>query len=78
MGQSVIPDRRIDSTAAPDVSERMSSGNAEADYVLGGGFPADGSQFDVRDGSRMRGPADADLRTFDVVEEDGYVSLVQS
>jgi circadian clock protein KaiC len=42
MGHSVIsdrpPDRRM--PAPVDDSGRMSSGNAEADYILGGGFPA--------------------------------------
>ncbi len=43
MGIPVIPDRRrvprlpIDDS---DSTERMSSGNAEADHILGGGFPA--------------------------------------
>lgn len=39
MGLAVIPDRRI-VQRADEIDERMSSGNAEADYILGGGFPA--------------------------------------
>ena len=42
MEHRVIPDRSIDQRkSVEDASERMSSGNAEADYILGGGFPAD-------------------------------------
>src|SRR5918999_2022580 len=38
----VIADRRIDRrTVVADAVERLSAGNAEADYILGGGFPAD-------------------------------------
>ena len=41
MEQRVIPDRSIDQRRnIEDADERMSSGNAEADYILGGGFPA--------------------------------------
>lgn len=37
---SALPDRRVDSRKiVADASERMRSGNAEADYILGGGFP---------------------------------------
>ena len=40
MGLEVIADRRIDPRNAVDeVVERMSAGNAEADHILGGGFP---------------------------------------
>src|ERR671915_155586 len=36
----VIADRRIDRrTIVADPVERMGAGNAEADYILGGGFP---------------------------------------
>jgi nitrite reductase/ring-hydroxylating ferredoxin subunit len=38
--------------------------------------PRHGSQFDVRDGDRLRGPADVPLRTFDLVEEAGFVYLL--
>jgi len=37
---SVLPDRRVDTrTLIPESNERMKSGNREADYILGGGFP---------------------------------------
>ena len=35
-----------------------------------------GSQFDVRDGGRLRGPADVPLRTFPLLEEGGQVYLL--
>jgi nitrite reductase/ring-hydroxylating ferredoxin subunit len=38
--------------------------------------PRHGSQFDVRDGDRLRGPADVPLRTFSLVEESGFVYLL--
>jgi circadian clock protein KaiC len=41
MGTPVIPNRREEARdAAGGDRERMSSGNAEADHILGGGFPA--------------------------------------
>jgi circadian clock protein KaiC len=40
MGIPVIPDRRIEPRVVDDATERMSSGNPEADHILGGGFPA--------------------------------------
>ncbi len=37
----MIPDRRVRShSTAVDTTERLPSGNHEADYILGGGFPA--------------------------------------
>jgi circadian clock protein KaiC len=40
MGLEMIPDRRIEPRrVATDAVGRMSSGNAEADHILGGGFP---------------------------------------
>ena len=33
-------DRHVDSSMGSDDTERMKSGNGEADYILGGGFPA--------------------------------------
>ena len=42
MGLAVIADRRNGPTPIEDdAKDRMSSGNAEADYILGGGFPSD-------------------------------------
>jgi circadian clock protein KaiC len=40
MGIPVIPDRRLAPRAIDDDTERMGSGNPEADHILGGGFPA--------------------------------------
>src|SRR5918999_252060 len=40
MGVGIIPDRRVSRKVVADATERMSSGNAEADHILGGGFPA--------------------------------------
>src|SRR6185437_8398379 len=34
------PDRRAISRVPDEMTERMTSGNLEADYILGGGFPA--------------------------------------
>jgi circadian clock protein KaiC len=40
MTLSSLPERRVDSRRVnAEASERMKSGNAEADYILGGGFP---------------------------------------
>ena len=33
------PDRRKMSRSADHMADRMTSGNTEADYILGGGFP---------------------------------------
>ena len=40
MGIPVIPERRLEPRRTEDDTERMSSGNPEADHILGGGFPA--------------------------------------
>jgi circadian clock protein KaiC len=40
MSPIVIPDRRAEARDEEDATDRMSSGNTEADYILGGGFPA--------------------------------------
>ena len=40
MGIPVIPERRLDPRIIDDATERMGSGNPEADHILGGGFPA--------------------------------------
>ena len=40
MTLSSLPERRVDSRKViAEAAERMKSGNAEADYILGGGFP---------------------------------------
>lgn len=41
MGLAVVPDQRALPRNDRENIERMSSGNKEADYILGGGFPAD-------------------------------------
>jgi nitrite reductase/ring-hydroxylating ferredoxin subunit len=35
----------------------------------------DGSQFDVRTGAVLRGPATAAVRTYDVREQDGKIQV---
>src|SRR5215213_4830739 len=40
MDHAVTLDRRTDAREDADATERMSAGNAEADHILGGGFPA--------------------------------------
>lgn len=40
MGNEMISDRRLDPRILALPADRMSSGNAEADHILGGGFPA--------------------------------------
>jgi circadian clock protein KaiC len=41
MATVIAPERRhLGRTEAGDFLERLSSGNREADYILGGGFPA--------------------------------------
>jgi circadian clock protein KaiC len=40
MSPIVIPDRRTEARDEEGATDRMSSGNTEADYILGGGFPA--------------------------------------
>ena len=41
MGLALMPDRRnTPNKDAVDMTDRMSSGNAEADHILGGGFPS--------------------------------------
>jgi circadian clock protein KaiC len=40
MSPIVMPDRRAESRDDEDATDRLSSGNTEADYILGGGFPA--------------------------------------
>jgi 3-phenylpropionate/trans-cinnamate dioxygenase ferredoxin component len=52
-------------------------------YPLSGGLLAgmtlmsqyDGSQFDVKTGAVLRGPATAALRTYDVREQDGKIQI---
>jgi nitrite reductase/ring-hydroxylating ferredoxin subunit len=57
----------------PHAGATLSEGELEGSIVT---CPRHGSQFDVCTGERTRGPADASLRTFGVVEEDGFVHLL--
>jgi len=57
----------------PHAGATLSDGEVEGSIVT---CPRHGSQFDVCSGERVRGPADDALRTFAVVEEDGFVHLL--
>ncbi|HEY3241096.1 MAG TPA: Rieske 2Fe-2S domain-containing protein [Acidimicrobiia bacterium] len=57
----------------PHAGAVLSEGELEAAVVT---CPRHGSQFDVRTGERIRGPADADLATFPVLEEGGQIYLL--
>ncbi|MGH8992125.1 MAG: Rieske (2Fe-2S) protein [Acidimicrobiia bacterium] len=57
----------------PHAGATLSEGEVEGCVVT---CPRHGSQFDVSDGERVRGPADQGLRTFTLVEEGGQVYLV--
>jgi nitrite reductase/ring-hydroxylating ferredoxin subunit len=57
----------------PHAGAVLSEGELEAAVVT---CPRHGSQFDVRTGERLRGPADDDLATFPVLEEGGQVYLL--
>jgi nitrite reductase/ring-hydroxylating ferredoxin subunit len=57
----------------PHAGATLSEGELDGTVLT---CPRHGSQFDVRDGSRRRGPADAGVPTFSAVEEDGFVCLV--
>ena len=58
----------------PHAGARLSTGALEEAVVT---CPLHGSQFDVRTGERLRGPADDPIATYPVVVEDGvaYVEL---
>lgn len=58
----------------PHAGATLSTGELEGTVIT---CPRHGSQFDVRDGTRRRGPADVDLATFTAVEEDGFLCLVE-
>lgn len=58
----------------PHAGATLSTGELDGTVLT---CPGHGSRFDVRDGSRLRGPADVELRTYTAVEEDGFVCLVQ-
>ncbi len=57
----------------PHAGATLSEGELEGSVLT---CPRHGSQFDVRDGARVRGPADDGLRTYPLVEEGGQVYLV--
>lgn len=57
----------------PHAGATLSTGELDGTVLT---CPRHGSQFDVGDGSRVRGPADAGVHTFTAVEEDGFVCLV--
>jgi nitrite reductase/ring-hydroxylating ferredoxin subunit len=57
----------------PHAGATLSEGEVDGSIVT---CPRHGSQFDVCTGERTRGPADAALRTFRAVEEDGFVHLL--
>lgn len=57
----------------PHAGARLSGGGYEDGVVT---CPAHGSQFDVATGDRRRGPADAAIRSYTVVVEEGRVWLV--
>lgn len=57
----------------PHAGATLSEGEVDGSIVT---CPRHGSQFDVCTGARTRGPADVALRTFRVVEEDGFVHLL--
>jgi nitrite reductase/ring-hydroxylating ferredoxin subunit len=57
----------------PHAGATLSEGEVEGCIVT---CPRHGSQFDVSDGRRVRGPADEGLRTFPLVEEGGQVYLI--
>jgi nitrite reductase/ring-hydroxylating ferredoxin subunit len=57
----------------PHAGAVLSEGELEGSVVT---CPRHGSQFDVRTGERLRGPADDSLATFPVLEEGGQVYLL--
>lgn len=57
----------------PHAGAVLSEGELEGSVLT---CPRHGSQFDVRSGERVRGPADEAIATFEVVQGDGFVHLV--
>lgn len=57
----------------PHAGLALSGGSIDGAVVT---CPGHGSQFDVRTGERLRGPADHDIATFQLVEQGGQVFLV--
>jgi nitrite reductase/ring-hydroxylating ferredoxin subunit len=59
----------------PHAGARLSEGALEGTVVT---CPLHGSQFDVCTGERLRGPADAEIKTYRVDIEGGQVFLILS
>ncbi len=59
----------------PHAGATLSEGELEGPVVT---CPRHGSQFDVRTGERLRGPADVGLRTYPVLEDGGQVYVLLS
>lgn len=57
----------------PHAGAVLSGGELEGQVLT---CPRHGSQFDVSDGSRVRGPADMGVHTFPLLEEAGHVYLL--
>lgn len=57
----------------PHAGATLSEGEMEGPVVT---CPRHGSQFDVRTGERRRGPSDADLHTYPLIEDGGQVYLL--
>ncbi|MGH2829077.1 MAG: Rieske (2Fe-2S) protein [Actinomycetota bacterium] len=58
--------------ACPHAGARLSEGTLSGSVIT---CPRHGSQFDIRDGSRVRGPADEAIVSLPVSVEDGIVYL---
>lgn len=61
--------------SCPHAGHSLAGGEVEGSVVT---CPAHGSQFDVRTGERLRGPADEAVRSFRLLEEGGRVFLLYS
>jgi nitrite reductase/ring-hydroxylating ferredoxin subunit len=57
----------------PHAGQALSGGEIDGTVLT---CPGHGSQFDVTTGERVRGPSDADISTYTVVQEGGQVFLV--
>lgn len=56
----------------PHAGARLSDGPLESTVVT---CPAHGSRFDLADGQRLRGPADQELTTYDVLVDRGRIYM---
>lgn len=57
----------------PHAGATLSEGKVSEGVVT---CPKHGSQFDIRDGARVRGPSDDPIASFEIVVEDGIVYIV--